>query len=77
MASRPVPGSTVTWQVNYVGELPRSGTPVERWWLFESRAHASAGGYFDAEGRLWSPEGDLVAFSRQLFAEYSGLAVDR
>jgi hypothetical protein len=72
MADRPFPLSSVTWQVNLMADLPAGGVAAEAWWFFESRTLAGDGGYTDSAGRLWGPDGGLVATSRQLVAEFFG-----
>jgi len=64
----PAPASTVTWMVDIVG--PIDGEP-DAWWRFASDAVAAAGGHASVEARLWGSDGELVAVSRQLVAEFS------
>lgn len=71
LASRPVAASTVTWQVNVVGAMPAEGWPGDGFWRFHSDCVVSAEGYADMDARIWSPDGALVATSRQLVAEFS------
>lgn len=68
---RPAAASTVTWMVDLVRPLPPEGVDPRRWWRFEGTAVAGADGYADVEGRLWGPDGGLVASSRQLVVEFS------
>lgn len=70
-AAGPLPMSSVSWQVNLLQPPPPEGLPAERWWLFEGRCQAADQGYSDSAARLWDAEGRLVAFSRQLVAEFS------
>ena len=69
LLSRPAPASTVTWMVN----LPAGpvSAPAEAWWRFEADVVSSSGGFTDTDGKLWAPDGTLVATSRQLVAEFS------
>ena len=69
MLSRPAPASTVTWMVN----LPAGpcSAPPRSWWRFDAGLISSVDGFSDTEGRLWGPDGQLVATSRQLVAEFS------
>ena len=62
----PAAASSVTWMVNLVGDLVPA--PPEHWWHFEAELISSMGGFSDTESRLWSPDGQLVATSRQLVA---------
>jgi acyl-CoA thioesterase len=70
MLTRPAPASTVSWMVNLSGGIPESSPTA--WWRFEAELISSSSGFSDTEGRLWSPDGRLVATSRQLVAEFSG-----
>ncbi len=70
-ADRPLPMSSVSWQVNLLQPPPPEGLPAESWWLFEGRCQAADRGYSDSAARLWDAGGRLVAFSRQLVAEFS------
>ncbi len=72
LADRPAPGSTVTWQVNLVRDLPPEGAPGDAWWLFDGRTTHAEGGHADCTGALWDAAGNLVATSRQLVAEFTG-----
>lgn len=67
----PAPASTVTWTVDLVGQVPADGWPGDGWFHFEGEALAAADGYATVQGRIWSPDGQLVATSRQLVAEFS------
>lgn len=71
LLGRPAMASTVTWMVDIVGHLPPQGVAPDQWWRFEARGVAAADGYADVEGRLWGPDGRLVAVSRQLVVEFS------
>jgi acyl-CoA thioesterase len=69
---RPAPGSSVSWQVNWMADV--RSAPRDAWWLYEARTTSAADGYTDFEARLWDAQGRAVAHSRQLFAEFSGRA---
>lgn len=68
LAQGPAPASTVTWMVDLVGPIDPDPT---RFWFFEGAATAAGEGYADIHGKLYGPEGRLVATSRQLVAEFS------
>jgi acyl-CoA thioesterase len=72
MAPGPAPASTVTWMVDLVGPVPgaEAEAPGGYWW-FEGDATAASDGYADIHGRLYDPDGRLVATSRQLVVEFS------
>ena len=69
---RQAPASTVTWMVNLLAAPPPEGWPELGWWRFHGSTVAAGDGYADITGRLWGPDGNLVATSRQLVAEFSG-----
>lgn len=71
LARRPVPASSVTWQVNLVRPLPTGGVSPEAFWLTDSHTRVAAEGYADLDMRLWDEAGRLVALSRQLVVEFS------
>lgn len=70
-ARAPIPGSTLTWQANVVRPLPPEGAPGDAWWFYDAHTISASEGYSDFEGRLWDAAGNLVACSRQAFAEFS------
>jgi acyl-CoA thioesterase len=72
LATGPVPASTVTWMVDFVAAAPPQGWAGDGFWRFRSEVVGSDQGYADIAGRIWSPDGQLVAASRQLVAEFSG-----
>lgn len=70
MVAGPVPASTVTWMVDFVG-TDALGASGDDWWFFHGTTVAAGDGYADIEGRLTTEDGRLVAVSRQLAAEFS------
>lgn len=68
----PLPLSTVTWQVNLLADLPPEGVAPEKFWFFDSEMIAAHAGTTDTDGKLWAPDGQLVATSRQMVVEFSG-----
>ncbi len=71
-ASRPFPGSSVTWQINLLGGAPAGGWARDAWWRYDAETIMAADGYTDFAAHLWDADGQLIATSRQLFAEFSG-----
>ncbi len=69
----PAPASTVTWMVDLVA--PADAAPADAapdaWWRFEGTTIAAGEGHASVDGRLWGPDGRLVAASRQLVVEFS------
>lgn len=64
----PAPASTVTWMVDLVASVDAA---PDAWWRFEGTTIAAGEGHASVEGRLWGPDGRLVAASRQLVVEFS------
>ena len=62
VAAGPVAAPTVELTVHFRGELPAPGGWVLG--MFESRAGSA--GFFEEDGTLWTPSGELIAQSRQL-----------
>ena len=63
MLSRPTTGSSLTWMLELFGGdpalLPLSG------WRVDSEMVAAQDGYTSQSNRLWAPDGQLAALSRQ------------
>ncbi|AOE84890.1 acyl-CoA thioesterase [Pseudomonas sp. TCU-HL1] len=59
----PAPGSTLTWTIEFVQPLPRLDT--HDWCKYRARIEHARDGYGHAASALWTPEGELVAMSRQ------------
>jgi acyl-CoA thioesterase len=72
MLSRPAPGSSVTWMVDFVAPELASQHGWDAFYAYEAKTLAAGDGYGTIESRLWAPDGQLVAASRQLAAEFSG-----
>jgi acyl-CoA thioesterase len=70
MAQGLAPASTVTWMVDVVGPLDPAAED-DRFWWFEGAATAAGDGYGDVHGRIFDPDGRLIATSKQLVAEFS------
>lgn len=62
VAPGPLAAPTVELTVHFRGELPAEGEWVLG--MFESRAGRA--GFFEEDGTLWTPDGKLIAQSRQL-----------
>ncbi|CAN7370412.1 thioesterase family protein [Pseudomonas solani] len=59
----PVPGSSLTWTIEFVQPLPTVGTL--EWCLYRAEIEHARDGYGHVSARLWTPSGELVALSRQ------------
>ncbi|MDH4564561.1 thioesterase family protein [Pseudomonas sp. BN411] len=61
--SSPAPGSTLTWTIEFVQPLPQLDT--HDWCKYRARIEHARDGYGHAAAALWTPDGELVAMSRQ------------
>ncbi|MCY1222659.1 Thioesterase-like superfamily protein [compost metagenome] len=59
----PAPGSTLTWTIEFVQPLPKLDTHA--WCKYRARIEHARDGYGHAAAALWTPDGELVAMSRQ------------
>lgn len=66
----PAMGSSATWQVTFTQAAHREFAR-DAWFGFDSRASYSEDGYADFESKLSDENGQILAFSRQIFAEFS------
>ncbi len=71
LMTAPAPASSVTWGLNLVCVPDR--VAAGEFFYFEAAVSAVTGGHAHCTGRLWSPEGKLVAESMQLVAVYGGV----
>jgi acyl-CoA thioesterase len=62
VTGRPFAAPTIDLTVHVRAALPRPAEPV----LGEFRSTVSRDGFFEEDGRLWAPDGTLLAQSRQL-----------
>lgn len=61
--SKPVPGSSLTWTIEFVQPLPAMDTLD--WAQYRAVIEHSRDGYGHTAAALWTPQGELVAMSRQ------------
>ena len=61
--SKPAPGSSLTWTVEFVQPLPEMTT--RDWTQYRAVIEHARDGYGHVAAALWTPEGELVAISRQ------------
>ncbi|MHC5350230.1 acyl-CoA thioesterase [Pseudomonas sp. A46] len=59
----PAPGSTLTWTIEFVQPVPRLDS--FDWCRYRARIEHARDGYGHAAAALWTPDGALVAISRQ------------
>lgn len=63
---RPVPAPTIDYTVHFRAALPEQGASAQDPYLASFRSRLARGGFFEEDGELWSPDGHLLAHSRQL-----------
>ena len=59
----PAPGSSLTWTIEFVQPLRELST--EHWCLYRAEIEHARDGYGHVAAALWSPDGELIAISRQ------------
>lgn len=65
-AGAPVTAPTVDLTVHFLAPLPPPGTDADTLYAVRFESRIAAGGFVEEDGELWSPEGTLLAQSRQL-----------
>jgi len=66
MLRKPAIASSLTWSVDFVDHDPEAAS--DQWWAFAVDTDRASGGWVHTRGRLWSPNGVLVATSTQTVA---------
>lgn len=61
--SRPAPGSSLTWTIEFVQPLPALSTA--QWCRYQAVIEHARDGYGHTAAALWNPDGQLMALSRQ------------
>jgi acyl-CoA thioesterase len=61
--SKPAPGSSLTWTIEFVQPLPQMDTLD--WCLYRAVIEHARDGYGHTAAYLWAPNGELVAITRQ------------
>ncbi|TDV67749.1 acyl-CoA thioesterase II [Pseudomonas sp. LP_7_YM] len=61
--SKPAPGSSLTWTIEFIQPLPQM-TTLE-WTQYQAVIEHARDGYGHVAAGLWSPRGELIAISRQ------------
>ncbi|MEO4046613.1 thioesterase family protein [Pseudomonas sp. CAU 1711] len=61
--SKPAPGSSLTWTIEFVHPIPSLTT--HDWCLYRAEIEHAADGYGHIAARLWTADGQLLALSRQ------------
>lgn len=68
MLSKPAPTSTITWNVEFM--YPRPPLEVEDLLYYECSAIEAGQGYAHTEGKIYHPNGQLLALNRQMVGIY-------
>ncbi len=65
----PTSASSMSWMIEFpeLDELAQA----DSWWLFHADTDRALGGWVNMHGSLWSPNGKLVATSRQTVAVFA------
>jgi acyl-CoA thioesterase len=69
MLRMPAIASSLTWAIDFVDHDPAAAS--DEFWAFEVDTDRAAGGWVHTRGRLWSPNGVLVATSSQTVALFA------
>ncbi|MBB87982.1 MAG: hypothetical protein CMP06_11915 [Xanthomonadales bacterium] len=68
MLKRPAPLSSITWSIDLIDPgVPAAG---DDWWYYDVHTQGAANGFVQADARLWRPDGQLAAVSRQTAAVF-------
>lgn len=67
--SGPAPMSTLSWTFDLLGDAPITPDPTAQWQC-DVRTIAASGGYGQTTARIWDPQGELRALSRQTIAYF-------
>jgi acyl-CoA thioesterase len=68
MMTTRAPSSTITWNVEFMH--PRTDLEVEDLLYYECSAIEAGGGYAHTEGKIYHPNGQLLALNRQMVGVY-------
>lgn len=63
-------GSSVNWHANFAPAAYTAGQGSDAWYFWDSHLTFAQDGYSDMECSFWSAQGELLAVSRQLFADF-------
>lgn len=67
LLNQPAPASSLTWTIEFI--QPHQGAETKAlttdWWSYLASIEHGADGYHHIEAKLWQPDGQLAAISRQ------------
>lgn len=61
--SKPAPGSSLTWTIEFIQPMPVLDS--HEWCMYRAEIEHARDGYGHCAAALWSPSGELIALSRQ------------
>ena len=64
MLNRPAPASSMTWSFDLLNP-PGDAGAGDDWWYYDVHTQGARDGFAQADARLWRPDGQLAAVSRQ------------
>lgn len=67
LLNQPAPASSLTWTIEFIQPHPQAGSTActTDWWSYLASIEHGADGYHHIEAKLWQPDGQLAAISRQ------------
>ncbi|MCA1929507.1 acyl-CoA thioesterase II [Rheinheimera sp.] len=67
LLNQPAPASSLTWTIEFIQPHQSSETKAltTDWWSYLANIEHAADGYHHIEAKLWQPDGQLAAISRQ------------
>ncbi len=68
MMKKPAPASTITWNIEFIH--PRDSIKAEDYLYYQCQTIQAESGYAHTDGKIYHPNGQLLALSRQLVAIY-------
>lgn len=69
MMNARAPSSSLSWTIEFIQPIPPATTTAD-WWMYHSTAEHARDGYAQCRAGLWTPNGRLVAISRQTYAVF-------
>ncbi|MDR7119150.1 thioesterase family protein [Rheinheimera soli] len=67
LLNQPAPASSLTWTIEFIQphQASESTATTTNWWSYLASIEHGADGYHHIEAKLWQPDGQLAAISRQ------------
>jgi len=67
--TRPVPASSVSWELE-LRPVAEARQGPDAWWRVDTEVIAAAGGYVNQVTKLWTPDGELASIGYQVVAVF-------